>query len=291
MLKTRLITALILLPLMLLAILYLPSGYFATIFAMLMLMAAWEWSGLVGFAGLAFRFFYTLLIFSGIVAAGVLLSVVHSFHLVSTSLLTQSQAAVVLMSILSAGALMWLWLFIGIISYQKDGVRVGFSSRVIRSLAGIIVLVSCWVAVMTLRLHSGFGPAWLIFVLFLVFSVDVGGYFAGRACGKTPLVSRVSPKKTWAGFFGGVIFSIIIAIVAGWFFHLTWMSYFIFLSVAVFVAFVSVVGDLGISLLKRISGVKDTGNIIPGHGGVLDRLDSVAAATVVFVLIALLLGW
>lgn len=302
MLKTRFITASILLPLVLLAIVYLPPFYFSFFLAASLMMGAWEWSGLVGFSFLWLRVIYVISIFLGLLLFGFLLTMAYPFNAgeiqVAAPAVNMSAAGFssvmqieqMIWVVVLVGFLTWLWLFAGILSYQKNGKGFGFAHPIARSVVGFIVLVTTWVAMMTLRVHPGFGSAWLIFVLLLIMGVDVGAYFSGRHFGKRALASRVSPKKTWAGFVGGILSSLLIAMLGGSFFHLTPLSYFLFLIVAVITALFSVVGDLGVSLLKRISGIKDTGRIIPGHGGVLDRLDSIAAATVVFVLLALWLG-
>lgn len=269
MLKTRLITALVLLPLVLLAILYLPPFYFACVLAIFFMIAAWEWSGMVGFTLRGLRIFYVLCVLIGLYVSEFL----------------------PVMIVLLAGFLMWLWISAGIVSYQCGGKGFGLQYPPVRSFIGFVVLIASWVALMTLKTYPGLGSQWLLLVLFIIWGADVGAYFAGRHFGKLSLASRVSPKKTWAGFFGGVALSLIIAALGGLFFHFGGVVYLELLLVAVFTTLFSVIGDLGISLVKRMSGVKDTGNIFPGHGGVLDRLDSVAAATVVFVLLVLWLGW
>ena len=100
----------------------------------------------------------------------------------------------------------------------------------------------------------------------------------------------MSPNKTWEGFWGGMILSVFVSMICGLFLSLSIVHYIGFVVLSLLTALFSVIGDLAVSLLKRISGIKDSGHIFPGHGGMLDRIDSVAAATVVFVLGALLLG-
>lgn len=268
MLLTRILTALILLPLIILAIIKLPPLYFSVIVAALMLVGAWEWSGLVDFTKNIFKISYVICVALGIFFSAFLPELV----------------------VLSVAVVIWVWALIAIINYQKNGSGAGFQFSILRSIIGFIVLIATWMAIVALKTSSDFGPAWLILVLCIIWGADVGGYFAGRALGKNALCSRVSPKKTWEGFAGGMILSVVVAAVGGLFLSLSLQRYVCLLILAFVTALFSVVGDLGVSLLKRMSGVKDSGKFFPGHGGMLDRLDSVAAGVVVFVVGASLLG-
>lgn len=268
MLLTRILTAIILLPLMLIAIIYTPPLYFAGIIAVLMLIGAWEWSLLVGLIKPIYKITYVLF-----VAIGLFLS-----------------AFLPELMVLSIAAVIWVWALIAIIHYQKNGSGAGWQLPVLRAFIGFIILVSTGLAIVALKTESNYGPPWLIVALFITFAADVGGYFAGRCFGKLALCSRVSPKKTWEGFVGGMIFSVVVAAIAGRFLSLSLQGYLWLLVLALITALFSVVGDLAVSLLKRMSGLKDSGKFFPGHGGMLDRLDSVAAALVIFTLGALILG-
>ena len=143
------------------------------------------------------------------------------------------------------------------------------------SLAGMLALVPAWLALARLRVDLPRGAEWMLFAFVLVWMADIGGYFFGRRFGRTRLAPNVSPGKTWEGVLGGFVLSTVVAIAASFWFDLT-LARFLVLCLAV-VAF-SVVGDLTESLLKRYAGVKDSGAIFPGHGGVMDRIDSVTAA-------------
>lgn len=267
MLITRILTAIVLIPLVLSAILWMPPLPFSIITAALILVGAWEWSGLVGLSNVFTRILYVVF-----VALGFCLSVLLPEVLP-----------------LLLATLVWIWGFIAIVNYQHKGFGAGFEWSVVRSLVGWVVLVATWVSIITLKANSDLGPNWLIIAMLIIWAADVGGYFAGRAFGKHALCSRVSPKKTWEGFAGGMVLSVVVAAVSGLFLPLSFRQYIAFLGLAFVTALFSVVGDLGVSLLKRMTGVKDSGKFFPGHGGMLDRLDSIAAATVIFVLGALFL--
>ena len=140
----------------------------------------------------------------------------------------------------------------------------------------MLVLIPAWLALV--RLHAQ-GPALMLFLLLLVVAADIGAYFAGRHFGRNKLAPRVSPGKTWEGVMGGVVGAAVVALVGVSIFHVS-AAPFIGLSLVTVLA--SVVGDLTESLFKRHAGVKDSGSLLPGHGGVLDRVDSVTAAAPIF---------
>ncbi len=131
-----------------------------------------------------------------------------------------------------------------------------------------------------LALYKGFGMDAVIWLVIVVALTDTGAYFTGRAIGKTPFC-EISPKKTWEGVFGGVL----IATIAGTFYGLSFVSPILAILISFIVSFVSVFGDLFESYLKRQAGVKDSGNVLPGHGGVLDRMDGYLFAGIFMVIL------
>jgi phosphatidate cytidylyltransferase len=146
------------------------------------------------------------------------------------------------------------------------------------ALAGVLVLLPAWLALV--RLHQ-MNPQLLLFVLLLVVAADVGAYFAGRSFGKHKLAPRVSPGKTWEGVLGGFAGAMLLASIGCVWLHLAPLP-FVALCAVVFVA--SILGDLTESMFKRHAGLKDSGTLLPGHGGVMDRIDSVTAAAPIFLL-------
>ena len=136
----------------------------------------------------------------------------------------------------------------------------------------------------------------IVYVMLLIWGADTGAYFAGKAWGKAKLAPNVSPGKSWAGFWGGLATTGLIAVVFSlsvnqWLRPMT-LEDFSLLAIITFVtAIISVMGDLVESMMKRHRGIKDSSKLLPGHGGVLDRIDSMAAAVPVFAFVMLLLGW
>lgn len=188
-----------------------------------------------------------------------------------------------------AGLLMWLAILLWMIRYRFSGL---WAFRV-RLSVGLISMLLIWICVHGLVfIHQHFeqGPWLLMYVLTLVWVADIGAYFSGKKLGRNKLAPAISPGKTREGVIGGVALnclwiSIVFALTDGW-----GMDYFPFLLLGLFTSTLSVVGDLYISILKREAGLKDSGKILPGHGGVLDRIDSAIAATPVFLSGLYLLG-
>jgi phosphatidate cytidylyltransferase len=253
MLRQRVMTALALGAVALLAVFFLPHAAMMVLLALLVLAGAWEWSAFPGFTHYSARLGYVALVGLGVAA---------------TWLLDASGAD--LDVVLYTAVLWWLVALAWIVMFP------GAVSGAAAGIAGLFVLVPVWLALV--RLHEQ-GPALMLFLLLLVVAADIGAYFAGRRFGRKKLAPRVSPGKTWEGVAGGVIGAGIVALVGLRIFGVP-AAPFIGLSFVTVLA--SVVGDLTESLFKRHAGVKDSGSLLPGHGGVLDRVDSVTAAAPIF---------
>jgi phosphatidate cytidylyltransferase len=254
MLKLRVITALILAPLVLGSIFFVPHVVSAAVLGILVVLGAWEWSAFPGLKHWSTRLLYTVLIGAGLLV------------LWEVGVGSQRLDSILLLSVLWWGlALAWIAFFPAHVN------RVG------AALAGIAVLLPAWLALVRLHAHAPKpnGPQLLTFLLLLVVAADVGAYFAGRRFGQHKLAPRVSPGKTWEGVAGGLVGASALALGGAYWFGLQLIP---FLLLCVFVVLVSVVGDLTESLFKRHAGVKDSGSLLPGHGGILDRVDSLTAA-------------
>jgi phosphatidate cytidylyltransferase len=253
MLRDRVITALILAALVLLVIFFLPHEATMAALALLVVAAAWEWSAFPRFTQHSARIFYVVF-----VAACV--AVTWWFGVERDEMTRLIQAA-----------LLW-WVF-ALIWVAVAPARVNSTTA---AGAGLLVLVPAWLALA--RLH-GHGPQLLLFLILLVVAADVGAYFAGRSFGRNKLAPRVSPGKTWEGVMGGFIAAALLAAAGVWWFGVDATR---FLGLCMVVVVASIIGDLTESLFKRHAGLKDSGTLLPGHGGLLDRVDSVTAAAPVF---------
>ena len=278
MLKQRVITAVALaVPLLLMLALLAPVPLML-LFAVIVLAAAWEWSALSGIAARGLRVLYTL-------AIAALMGLLFLFG----NLLDVVPNTALIREVLHAAAVWWAIALLWVMGYPGSARLWG--NTVVRALIGVLLLVPTWLALSYLRLQ-GQGVLLIIYVLLVVIAADVGAYFAGRAWGRAKLAVNVSPGKSWAGFWGGLAASQVLALVLAQF----WpgglpIALLPFMVLSGVTSLVSVLGDLLESMVKRHQGVKDSGNLLPGHGGLMDRLDSLTAAVPVFTLGTLLVGW
>lgn len=268
MLRTRIITALIIAPIALACVFLLPPFEFSLFVAAVLIVGAWEWGNLGGLNS-ALRFVYALVIAVAIASASFV-----------------PPEYVLLLSIP-----WWLMALIFVTQYPKlDHV---WSSQAIVLIIGFFVLVPGWVALKELKLFAD--SSYLICLLFfLIWGADIGAYFSGRAFGKHKLAINVSPGKTWEGLFGGLVTVVILTVaMIQWFGRpeLTSTDGFVMLVVCLVIGMISVLGDLTISMFKRKRDIKDSSNLLPGHGGFLDRIDSLLSAAPVFALYLLSVNW
>ena len=271
MLKQRIITALILAPLVLGAIYYLSTPAVAVILGLIILIGAWEWVGLSGFESAQSKIIYT--------------GVITALMFVSYPLITQSSMNLFLIAV----CLWWLIALIIIISSQIKG-SLPRQNRLLFLIIGFVVLIPAWMSLLFLHGHPELGPEWVLFLLALIWTADIGAYFAGRALGRHKLADKISPGKSWEGVLGGLFAVLIITmLILPYLTHSEKVSTAMILLCLV-TAMVSVLGDLTESVVKRISGKKDSGNILPGHGGVMDRIDSLTAAAPIFTAGLIVLG-
>lgn len=264
MLKLRIITALILIPVLLWALFGWSQVAFAVFLGFFILVGAWEWTALCGMQKLSMRLLYLALV----AMAGVFLIVTPSLTL----------------PLMAIAVLWWVWIFIELVAYPD--VRQGFlASLPGKLLSGFVLLLPAWIAPLILRAQSPQGEWLALFLLLIVWTADTGAYFAGHRWGKTKLAPLVSPGKTWEGVAGGLAAVLVLALLAGIYgARYTGVLLAGWVALALVTAFVSVLGDLFESRVKRAAGVKDSGTLFPGHGGVLDRIDAFTAAAPLFTL-------
>ncbi len=189
---------------------------------------------------------------------------------------------------LSLSCIAWLLVFIRLPLY-RPGTRPDNSYRVISLATAIMTITTGWFALSWLRLQPE-GPWLILLLLLIVWAADTGAYFAGKAFGKRKLAQHISPGKTQAGLLGGLVAAPLIALLAARWMPMETIAPVALILLSLVTALVSVGGDLVISMHKRTSGFKDSGNLLPGHGGILDRVDSLLAAAPFFALGLLVSG-
>jgi phosphatidate cytidylyltransferase len=255
--KQRVITAVIALLVLLTVLFVVPPAVAKLAFLLVMLAGAWEWTAFLGTRRPGLKYLYT----AGI---GVILVVL--------SLLPEFDARPLFIAALPGWVAALVWTF-----FYPTAIPAA-----VRWLAGPFVLVPLYLALVAIYETA---PAVLLFALLIVWAADSGAFFAGKFLGKVKLAPKVSPKKTWEGVIGGLVAVVLLTLAYG-----AWaeIDLGIYIPFCLAVACISIVGDLTISMFKRDAGLKDSGTLFPGHGGVLDRIDSVAAAAPLF---ALGLGW
>lgn len=253
MLKLRLITAVILIIGVVFGIFYLPLWVFNIIAALTMAIAVWE---------LATMFwpmrFLSQYIFLGVVTAIAILGLLF-FPL----------------TILSLGVIWWIIAPLLLVLYvQRQGLLIFPPS--VKYLLGLLIFAPFFAALNILQVRLG--PSFLLYALVLVWVNDIGAYFAGRFLGKNFLAPSISPKKTWEGLIGGMIIAMLVVTISGFLFKIHGIKWVSWLALGTIVSLWAVIGDLFESMLKRLAGIKDSSKILPGHGGVYDRIDSLTAA-------------
>lgn len=288
MLKQRIITALILAPAAILAIFYLPLMYFSVLLLGVVAIGAWEWAPFVGLKSSRARIAYTAITISFIALLWYLLPL-DSLWSPLGNLHQYAQL------ILWSSVLWWAIAACLMLTFPKT-TALWENNRLIIGLFGWLTLIPTWLAFVVLRSHNydleHFHGAQLLMCLFtLVWCADIGAYFVGKAFGKHKLMPNVSPGKTMEGFLGGVACAAIVVVAMSFIFDWSQQQLLNALLVTLLITTISVLGDLTESMFKRQSGIKDSGAILPGHGGILDRIDSLTATAPIFALCYIFLGW
>lgn len=270
MLKTRVITALVLLALLLPSLFLLPQAYWAILVAAFIGVAAWEWGALLRWSEASRR------LLGGVTA---LICVV----------LAQLDPAAIGAGALFEPAVHWVLVFYGAAAVfwclvmpfwlQK---KWSLDGGVLGVAVGYVVLLPTWLAMVQLR---ALGPGVLLAIFAVVWMADIAAYFSGKAFGKHKLAPAISPGKTWEGAVGAGVGVVIYGLLIRLAFQLDTPSLALWVMMLLAVTAVSIIGDLYESLLKRKAGIKDSSNVLPGHGGVLDRIDSLTSTLPVVALL------
>lgn len=260
MLKQRIFTAIILIPLVIMAIFYTSPLVFDWITAGVLLAAAWEWANLAQYHKTHERIIYLF-----ITAVCFYLSHFIPIHM-----------------LFIAAILWWLWVSYSLIKQPRilksDGYRYRFNNTIVASI-GIFVLTTCFASLTWLKDQN---QSWVMVLLIIVWAADTFAYFSGKCFGKHWIAPTISPKKTWEGAYGALLGVAVLTGLMGYGMAMP-LGFLLYLTgLGLLTVVVSIIGDLFESLLKRQSGVKDSGQLLPGHGGLLDRIDSLLAAAPFF---------
>jgi phosphatidate cytidylyltransferase len=253
MLKQRIITAIFLIPLVLAALFYTSVQGFQLILGAILLLGAWEWTKLAGLTHISWRIGYLLLL-------------ALLFYLSNTL-----PASI----FIGLGVVWWFLALYFIVRHAQ----IRRHSTNIIAVLGMFALVACFVSLSFLRTQD---RNWVILLFLIVWSADIAAYFAGRQFGKHLLAPWVSPKKTWEGFLGALLFVFTSLLVGTWLLGINQQGLIYLPLLGACTVIISVIGDLFESFLKRQVNIKDSGQLLPGHGGILDRIDSLIAAAPFF---------
>jgi phosphatidate cytidylyltransferase len=278
MLRQRVITALIMASGFLAAIFFLSLPGLAVVFGIIVALGSWEWSRLAGWDAPALRVLYVAVTVAAMTALYVYCE------------LADSPRPEQVQPFLGLACLWWSIALLWLRGFPASATLWG--NVTMRSLMGLLILAPAWMsAVFLLGLPQG--RVLMVAMIIVVVTADIGAYFSGKRFGKHKLAAKVSPGKTWEGFWGGMFCCSALAVLVWYLLPVSFGHVGLASVVTVFLstALVSVVGDLVVSMVKRDSGVKDSGSLLPGHGGLLDRLDSICGAAPVFALGLLLAGW
>lgn len=268
MLKQRVLTALVLIPIALWGFFYLDGYAFAIFAGAVVTIGGWEWARLVDIEESGARLAYAS---------------ICAFLLILLWYMPSIARLVVLL-----GVVWWGFAWILVIGFPETSNY--WKNSFVKYVIGLLILLPAWQGLVLLK-HSGPHGNWIIFsIMLFVWAADIGAYFAGRTWGKDKLAPKVSPGKSWQGFWGGMAASVAVGLVI--YIKTDFLDGKLLLSLVCLIILVtfSVLGDLTESMFKREAGLKDSSNLLPGHGGVLDRIDSLTAAIPVAVLLLWVLG-
>jgi len=278
-LKQRVITALVM-AIGFLSVLRLSTLFWFQIAAvMLFLMAAWEWANLSGFSKTSQRLVYVWIVLITVC----LLQLTTQLIFFPVHLFTEPKFFYWLWIewFMALAIIFWGLVFFLVATYPRS--QLFFSGRGVRAIMGLFALIPAWAGVVFLKQQQVAGNL-VLWVIAIIALADIGAYFVGVRFGKHKLATAVSPGKSWEGVLGGLLCNSLLVLIIAVYWHLAAHEIFLLGAVTTIVIIFSIIGDLFESMMKRHRGVKDSGTLLPGHGGVLDRIDGWLAAVPVFTL-------
>ena len=267
MLKHRILTALILIPLVIWGIFQLPTiPGFASVLGLFVALGVMEWTRLIHLKDTNHRYSYLVVIIA---------------LMLCTLVLMESALFFALFLLV---AVIWWTVQLLLLSSFDGTQKVDPENRLSDLWSGAVLLVPTWASLVFLHQNEAHGSGLVLFLMVLIWTADSGAYFVGRKFGKVKLALLVSPGKSREGAYGALATSSIVAIIGAIWLDLGFFQFIFFILLSLIVVVYSIGGDLMESVYKRRAGVKDSGALLPGHGGVLDRIDSLMSASPIFVL-------
>jgi len=263
MLKQRIITAAILIPLVVWSIFYASEQGFTSGLAVVLFIATLEWNNFVNYNNKASGYIFSVVL---------ILAFLYMEHLAELQFI---QYAIYL-------SLVWWLISIPLLFNFPFKSSHLLQQKPTKIIIGFVMILSTFLALNLLRNSQEYGSVYVMYLFIIIWIADSGAYFAGRKWGKHKLIPNVSPGKSWEGVVGGVIASLVAAFVALDILNIDSSQSVMFILVTLVTVIYSVVGDLSESMFKRMASIKDSGKILPGHGGILDRIDSLTSGLPVF---------
>ena len=264
MLKQRAITAIILIPLVIWSILYATAEGFTYGLAMILLLASHEWNKMVEVKSVFGKISFSV----AVTACFLYLEYLSNLEFIQY--------------VIYLSLIWWLISLPLLFSFPFKSSHL-LQQKSVKIIVGFLMLLSTFLALNLLRNSTEYGSDYVLYLLIIIWIADSGAYFAGRAFGKHKLIPNVSPGKSWEGVVGGIVATIITSIIAIDILNISSETSLLFVLITFVTVVYSIIGDLSESMFKRMAKIKDSGNILPGHGGILDRIDSLTSALPVFV--------
>jgi len=290
MLVTRIITATVLAILIALAVFELPLEYSSLLIALITLMAAWEWTNLVSITTLYKRILFLVVLILPMLGLNFWTQILELVATLTNWPDVRDYSGILEWFVI-APVIFWITAMILIRNAPTNLLNLQLKMRY-KAFIGWFILLSAWMFLT--RLRAFYGPEMTMYFLLLIWGADVAAYFTGRKWGTTKLAPEISPGKTVAGVRGALVLGFILAVAFIGYYSFrdgfVWTRIFDFVLLSLVTVVISIYGDLFISLVKRQGGLKDSGNMLPGHGGILDRIDSIIAAIPLFYAGIILIG-
>jgi phosphatidate cytidylyltransferase len=286
MLLRRVITASILAPLIILAVFQLSSSLFAVLWGVIILLAAWEWTDLADITKIYKKILFLILLALAMVA-------IHSWTWIlemGAQFLNwpeiRSYSGLIEWTVIGP-ILVWFVIMVLIRNKPQDLLALKIKARY-KALLGWFVLLAAWMFMARLRML--YGAEMVFYFLLLIWAADIAAYFVGKKFGVIKLAPDISPGKTVQGMYAALAAAIVCALVLGLVYGFPPLIISDFALLSILSVLISIYGDLFFSYMKRMKGVKDSGTLLPGHGGLLDRIDSMIAAIPLFYAGVMLIG-